>query len=917
MEQPKCPDQGYVVHGGVKIYRGAAKAARSYLEKDHSRADDYYLADGSGLAERVAAAPGEVASRGVMDGETYERWVAGYDVETGMAKGRLLKDGAKRKPVRFVEFTVNGPKTWSLVAALHPEIGAAYDAAQERAAREIIGWVAQHATTRVGPKGRQVQVPVESIEAAVIRHYTSRAGDPHRHLHLQFNARVFAEGKWRGLHTVGTRDCIAAVNGIGHAAVMSDPQFRRALAMRGYSLDLNTGEVSELREFVGVFSARAAQIRGNVERYEAQWRGEHPGEHPGPRLLRAWDARAWADARPDKVAPVNGNELAQRWIEDLYAAGHRPPGRRLPLDRTEIGRLDRNLAAGLVLDRLGAKASAWNAAEVRGGVEKLIAEVGIIAEPQVRRELAEDLTARAVARCEPLLSRTDIPEHVRVLTSRRVLDVEADLNSRLADRAASEATPGLLTVVPGRGMARRGVQLDRAQRRVASALVGSGRLLIVEGAAGAGKTKTLAYAAKQLDQQGAHLVVVTPTRKAASVAAAEVGVAASAAAWLIRQYGFRWDEDGHWGRVPTGRPGGEPADEEARLRAGDLLLIDEAGMLDQDTARALLTIADETGARVALVGDRHQLPAVGRGGVLDLAVRWAREDAHLTLDVVHRFTDPDYAALSLKMRTGSDQDDVFNQLLARGEIVIHPTEVERTDALAALGASHDAPLLVADTREQVKALNAAIRDRCLDRAAEAAPVVMLTENGERISVGDRIATRLNDRDLDVSNRDTWTVTAVGADGRIVARGRRGERTLPADYVSELVELAYATTAHGAQGETVRVAHVVIGDCTRAAAAYVGMTRGREHNVAHLVAEDVDDARCQWIEVFSRDRADLGPARAAQRAAEDLERYGSAGPRRGVDHRPSRRQALRRPTRYAPGLDRSVPSQPSRGPSIGF
>ena len=46
-------------------------------------------------------------------------------------------------------------------------------------------------------------------------------------------------------------------------------------------------------------------------------------------------------------------------------------------------------------------------------------------------------------------------------------------------------------------------------------------------------------------------------------------------------------------------------------------------MLDQDTARALLTIADEHHARVALVGDRHQLPAVGRGGVLDLAARWA------------------------------------------------------------------------------------------------------------------------------------------------------------------------------------------------------------------------------------------------------------------------------------------------------
>ena len=104
-------------------------------------------------------------------------------------------------------------------------------------------------------------------------------------------------------------------------------------------------------------------------------------------------------------------------------------------------------------------------------------------------------------------------------------------------------------------------------------------------------------------------------------------------------------------------------------------------MLDQDTARALLTIADEAGARVAFVGDRHQLPAVGRGGVLDLAARWARPEACLTLDTVHRFADPAYAELSLLMRTGERTGEVFDALLERGEIVIHATEVERTAAL--------------------------------------------------------------------------------------------------------------------------------------------------------------------------------------------------------------------------------------------
>jgi len=47
----------------------------------------------------------------------------------------------------------------------------------------------------------------------------------YRHLHLQINARVFAAGQWRGLRTVGFRDSIEAINGIGHAAVMTYPGF--------------------------------------------------------------------------------------------------------------------------------------------------------------------------------------------------------------------------------------------------------------------------------------------------------------------------------------------------------------------------------------------------------------------------------------------------------------------------------------------------------------------------------------------------------------------------------------------------------------------------------------------------------------------------------------------------------------------
>lgn len=896
------------MHGGVKVYRGAACAARAYVEADRSRVDDYYLAEGTGLARRFAATPDTgVADLGVLDGDGYEQWVAGRDPVTGQARGRLRQDA---QAVRFVEVTVNGPKTWSLAAALNPEVAAAYDAAQDRAAEQIIGWVAEHATTRVGPRGRQVQVPVEQIEAATVRHYTSRAGDPHRHLHLQINARVFADGAWRGLHTVGFRDSLEAINGIGHAAVICDPEFRGALAAAGFTLDPVTGEVAELAPHVGAFSERAAQIGRNVDRYEAQWRAANPGQEPGPAVRRSWDRRAWKDARPDKIVPSDGAEMVAHWNQQLRELGYQDPSPQLGLPMVigapRLGAFDRDGAVETILVRLGARRSAWNAADLRGAAEKAIAAAGLVLDPAVRRELAEDLTARAISACVPLLNQPDTPEHVRSLTSRHVLSTEADIVTRLASLAQTPVVPA---VAPPAAV----TCLDDPQRAAVAALAGTADLVVIEGAAGAGKTTSLAAARTLLAGQSRRMLVVTPTLKAAQVAAREVGTAGSVA-WLVHQHGFRWDAGGRWTReVAVPSP-------EAVLGRGDLLLVDEAGMLDQDTAHALLRVAEEMGARVAFVGDRHQLPAVGRGGVLDLAARWVTPTAHLDLDVAHRFADPEYAAMSLALRTGSPtytmpgpavdrpigeptgeprgepgvrSGEVWEALLRRGQIRIYASEAERTQALAQLAADavltgdhgrRGEVLMMADTREQTAALNGAIRDRLVAAGHLTDTPAVVTGSGERLGVGDRVATRRNDRDLGVANRDTRTITAINPDGSLTLQGRRSTdlRTVPAPYARESVELAYATTVYGAQGETTSTGHLVVGEHTSAASAYVAMTRGRNDNVAHLVAEDLDDAHRQWEQVFARDRADLGPAAAALQAAENVGRYGTQQPTRPLD-----------------------------------
>ncbi len=63
----------------------------------------------------------------------------------------------------------------------------------------------------------------------------------------------------------------------------------------------------------------------------------------------------------------------------------------------------------------------------------------------------------------------------------------------------------------------------------------------------------------------------------------------------------------------------------------------------------------------------------------------------MPLDVVHRFTDPEYADLSLAMRTGVRAGEVFDALVERDQVRLYPTEAERTQALADLAADNILP----------------------------------------------------------------------------------------------------------------------------------------------------------------------------------------------------------------------------------
>ena len=871
------------MHGGVVLFRGAGADALRYVESDRSRADDYYLSDASGITYTTLDASGEATCRRALSSEEYAGWVDWINPDTGEPMGKPRAPGSDRRgSPRFAEMVVTAPKSLSIAAAVHPEISDALDAAQQDALSEIRRWLAQRSVTRVGPRGKQEIVPVEQIQVVGITHRTSRAGDPHRHIHMQVSTRVHAADKWRALDTAAMFRQQGAIRALGMAVIAAHPELAAVLDRHGLTLDPVTGEVTELERFNDLMSKRGAQVRRNLERLEAEWEAAHPGQTMGPVQSSRLTAKAWAYERPAKRPTTVREEAA--WLAELREAGYDPDTlERQPVNApARSDELSVQEIASRALDRCAAASSAWTRHDVQEHATRIITEYGVRATPQEVRELVEVSTLLALEDCFSILpTDAPAPEHVAHLTSLRVVQVETELRDLLTER-----TPGQereyrdVTHVAEK----LGQQLDAGQLEAAAAVASSDPLVIVEGAAGAGKTTMLATAIAAAEERGHAVRTLAPTKRAAQVAHDELGVPADSVAKLVHTFGYRWNTDGVWTRLGPGDTDPETGATYAGpprgiLNAGDRIVVDEAGMLDQDTALALFTVAKEAGTTVALVGDRAQLAAIGRGGVLDMAAQIRRR----TFDMaeVHRFTDPDYAELSVRMRDRRNPGQIFDELDRLGLIRLHTDADEPRDHLAKNVREGEA--ITVATNEDAAQVNERIRAERIAHGIVDDSTTTTGSDGLSIGAGDLIQTRKNDTRLGVANRQQWIVQHVDADGTAWvrdandARRREHTRRLPADYIRAHAHLSYAATAYGVQGVTAPASHTILTDSIGGAAVYVGMTRGKEENTLHIVAESTEAARALFVEAMERDPADRGLADATERAVEAVRGLVNDGP----------------------------------------
>ncbi|MER0450191.1 AAA family ATPase, partial [Streptomyces sp. Edi4] len=487
-------------------------------------------------------------------------------------------------------------------------------------------------------------------------------------------------------------------------------------------------------------------------------------------------------------------------------------------------------------------------------------EYGLDADPHSLESLCDDaLAVEGYAVHVPSLGSTVMSSNTRY-TTQDLLDAEALVRQEAIDRydmgavqlTGHQAEAALSVFEVAAGFA-----LSLEQRAAVTRILTAGHgIEALVGVAGAGKSTLMEACRIGWDATGTTY--------------AGAALAAAAAQNLTDASGIPARTVAAWVQQIEGGSG---------LHGVDILVVDEATMVDDRAAAVLMAEAARTGTKVVAIGDHLQLQAVGPGG-------WFREVHRLvhglTLTENRRQEDAAERAALEVWRTG-DHERALRMLADGGRV--HATETAqqaRSEILMAWDElrlqqwadPHDLianMVVLAAKNTDVDALNLGAQQirRVAGELGEEHTYAKPGGDSITLAVGDVVRVRENDYrsrrgqgpDMlngyravvtamapDRSVEITWTLKDTQAEG-----GFRYESgwVKPDKIASGALSLGYAMTVAASQGLTTNTA-LMYGHGANAFATYPGITRARKQNHIWLPLAVVESEET---------RARLGEARS--------------------------------------------------------
>lgn len=666
------------------------KSGATYLSQ-HLTANDYY-SENEMVAGRWIGAGAEILTVAGREIGAQDQAFEALRENRHPSTGATLTQRQTADRVAFYDFQVSAPKSVSVLAVTFGDVRLRQ--AHEESVATAFSQLEQYAARRVRSGERSNSDDwrfTGNLVVAAFTHDASRALDAQLHTHLVCANATFdrTEGRWYALQN---REMFGAVELAGRI-------YQNELAQRVQALGYSLRHVVEKGKVKGfeiegltpadleVQSTRRKQIEAAIERFRAE-RGRDPTSVERHHMATSTRSGKLAEI---STAAVRENQLAR------YA----------PADRDRI--------VGLVSKsrEMAVKGPLQQATPAREAVISAISHIsereavfdqravltavlrdspGAFALSAARNAIAREMGISVVA-----LTNSEVtpgnPEDRRLLTTKENLALEKE-SVRLVQESLGKCSPLSETFqLPA--------ELSQDQRvAVSNILASRDGVIALRGPAGTGKTTALS----SLDQAikavqsatGMPTVYVAPTHQAKGV---------------LRQDGFS-------DAVTIAAMLTEIRNGRAQL-AGKLLVVDEAGMQSTRQGHDLLSAAIKSGARVLLVGDQKQLPAVEAGSLLTVLMKHSSIRVEQLSTIFRQRSNPEYLR-AMEVMSKGDVKTALSMLSDQGRITEAGPDYLKEAArayCAEIRAMSDGKAggpasvaLVAATWAEIKQLNAMVRE---------------------------------------------------------------------------------------------------------------------------------------------------------------------------------------------------------------
>lgn len=563
------------------------------------------------------------------------------------------------------------------------------------------------------------------------------------------------------------------------------------------------------------------------------------------------DGRSYAEQGLDGIAQKHlGPEkaaLARKGVAMYFA----------PADlarRQEMA--DRLLAEpGLLLKQLGNERSTFDERDIARALHRYVDDPVDFANIRARLMASDELV---LLKPQQIDAGTGKAEQPAVFTTREMLRLEyamaqsAEVLSRRKGFGVSNARAAAAVRSIETADTEKPFRLDPEQVDAVRHVTRDNAIAAVVGLAGAGKSTLLAAARVAWEGEGRRVIGAALAGKAAEGLEDSSGIRSrTLASWELA-----WE---------SGRE---------QLQRGDVLVIDEAGMVSSQQMARILKAVEDAGAKAVLVGDAMQLQPIEAGaafraiteriGFAELAgVRrqrdaWARDASRLFargkvaegLDAYAqqgRIVETETRA-EIVDRIVADWANARRDLLQKSADGEHPGRL-RGDEL----------LVLAHTNDDVRKLNEALRQVMTDEegALIGAREFQTARGLREFAAGDRIIFLENARFVEprarrlgpqyVKNGMLGTVVSTGdrrGDTLLSVRLDSGRDVVISEDSYRNVDHGYAATIHKSQGSTVDRTFVLATGMMDQHLTYVAMTRHRDRADLYAAKEDFE-AKPEW------------------------------------------------------------------------